>query len=259
MNFLGFYPIYRRELRSYVLSPPVYVLVALFFFMAGLIFYGIFENFSLLSANPEQRRILGFERLNFTTHVIGQYFWAVHFLMITVVPLLTMRLIAEEMKSGTFELLRSLPFSDWNIVWGKFLAAYTVVVLMTVLSGYLVFVMARFGAPEYPVLLVSYLGLLVAGAGYVAIGIFASSLTENQFVAGIVGFVLLLSLYLVGDLSAPGSEGIARFAEALGMRSHSEPFSRGLLRIEDVAYFLVVLVAFLFLTCRSLEARRSKQ
>lgn len=255
---LKFYPIYRRELRSYLTSPSVYIAVAMYFFLSGMFFYGILENFSQLSSNAEYRREVGMNEINFTLHVVSQVFWSVNFLMLFVVPVFTMRLLAEEKKSGTFEFLASLPFSDWNIVTAKFLAAYTLVGGMMVVGMYYVLVMYRFGAPEMPVVWVAYFGSLLAAASYVAIGLFASSLTENQIVAAIIAFVLLLGFFMIGDVTAPASRGINRLLEALSMRYHSEQLTRGLIRIEDVAYFAMIMAVFLFLTCRNLEIRRWK-
>lgn len=253
---LNFYPIYRRELKSYLGSPAVYIAVGLYFFLTGLFFYGILENFSHLSGNAEYRRQLGINEVNFTRHVVAQLFWASNFLLLFVVPIFTMRLLAEEKKTGTFELLNSLPFTDWSIVVAKFLAAYTLVAGMIILSSYYVLVMYRLSTPEMPVVLVALLGALLASAAYVAIGLFASSLTENQIVAAIVGFVLLLAFFMIGDVTTPASRGISRLLEVLSMRYHSEQFTRGLIRTEDVAYFSMLVALFLFLTCRVLELRR---
>lgn len=255
---LKFYPIYRRELKSYLSTPAVYVVIALYFFMSGLIFYGILDSFSQASGSAEIRKEMGIERVNFTLHVVGQLFYSMNFLMIFVVPIVTMRLLAEEKKSGTFELLKSLPFTDWNIVTAKFLAAYTLLASMIIASGYYIVVMARYGSPEMPVVSVAFFGALVSAAGYAAIGLFASSLTENQIVSSLVAFVLLLGFFLVGEVAPPSSGGWGRFLEMISMRYHTDQFTRGLLRMEDIAYFIMLVAIFLFLTCRSLEIRRWK-
>ncbi len=254
--WLKFLPIYRRELKSYLTTPAVYVAVAMFFFLSGIFFFGILENFSQLSANAEYRKEMGVETVNFTRHVVGQVFWSMNFLFLFVVPMFTMRLLAEEKKTGTFEVLVSLPFTDWNIVTAKFLAAFTLLAGIMVISGYYVVVMLRFGVPEMPVVAVAMVGVLAASAAYAAIGLFASSLTENQIVAAILAFVLLFGLYLLGDLTTPASGGLNRTLEALSMRYHADQFSKGLLRLEDIAYFVMLTAIFLFLTCRSLEIRR---
>jgi len=252
----NFYPIYRREIRSYFKSPSAYIAIGLFLFMSGLLFYGILENFSLLSGDAQYRREMGFEKINFTRHVVSNLYWVINFLLLFVVPSFTMRLLAEEKKTGTFELLVSLPFRDWDIVLGKFLAAFTVIGVMLGICAYYVLVMMRFGTPEMPVVLVAYLGSFIVAATYVAIGLFASSLTENQIVAAILAFVILLGLYLIGDLSTPSIGPLSRLLQALSLRYHSEQFTHGLIRVQDIAYFVAVLVIALFLTCRVLELRR---
>lgn len=256
--WLRFFPIYRRELKSYFTSPSVYVAVGMYFLLSGLFFYGILVNFSELSGSAEYRKQMGVEEVNFTRQVVWQLYWSVSFLMLFVVPIFTMRLIAEEKKSGTFELLKSLPFTDWNIVAGKFLAAYTLVAGMMLLSSYYILLMVRFGRPELPVVFVAFLGVFIVSAGYVAIGLFASSLTENQIVAAIVAFVALLGFFLIGDVTTPASAGWGRLLQLLSMRYHSEQFTRGLVRMEDIAYFGILVAGFLFLTCRVLELRRWK-
>lgn len=256
MNPLKFFPIYRRELKSYLTSPTVYVCVALFLFMSGLIFYGIMNDFSRASSDAEYRQENNIGTVNFTLLVVRQMFFALNFLLIFIVPIFTMRQLAEEKKTGTFELLKSLPFTDWNIVMAKFLSAYTVVAGMLVLSGYYGLVMMKYGNPEMPVFAVAMLGALMASAAYTAIGLFASALSENQIVSAIVAFVLLMFFFLVGEFIPPESRGIGRLLEILSLRYHTDQFARGLLRLEDAAYFMLLVIIFLFLTTRTLELRR---
>lgn len=256
MNPLKFFPIYRRELKSYLTSPTVYVCVGLFLFMSGLIFYGIMNDFSHASVDKEYRTQEGIGTLNFTFLVVRQMFFALNFLLLFIVPIFTMRQLAEEKKSGTFELLKSLPFTDWNIVIAKFLSAYTIVAGMLLISGYYTLLMMRFGHPELPVVGVAMIGCLMASAAYTAIGLFASSLTENQIVSAIVAFVLLMILFLIGEFVPAASSGIPRLLEILSLRYHTDQFALGLLRLEDAAYFLLLVVIFLFLTTRTLEIRR---
>ena len=256
MNPLKFYPIYRRELKSYLTSPTVYVCVALFLFMSGLIFYGIMSNFSYASTNKEYQVQEGLGTLNFTRIVVQQMFFSLNFLLIFIVPIFTMRQLAEEKKTGTFELLNSLPFTDWNIVIAKFLSAYTVVAGMQIIGSYYLLIMLRYGDPELPVFFVGMLGALLASAAYTAIGLFSSALTENQIVSAIVAFVLLLFFFLVGEFIPAASSGIPRLLEILSMRYHTDQFALGIVRMEDAAYFALIIVIFLFLTTRILEVRK---
>jgi ABC-2 type transport system permease protein len=232
--------------------------VAIFFFLSGLFFFGVLISFSEASTNAEYRRQLGMEQVNFTLHVAGQLFASVNFLLVMLTPMFTMRLLAEERKTGTFELLTSLPFSDMDIVLSKFLAAWTLLLAILTMSLVYVGVMMAVGRPEVPVLLVAYLGLALASAVYAAIGLFASSLTENQIVAAIVGLAGLLAFFLVGDILPGSSDGVGRVLERLSLRAHTEQFTRGLIRLEDMTYLILMTVTFLFLTLRVLEVRRWK-
>jgi ABC-2 type transport system permease protein len=254
----NFLPLYRRELSSYSSSPAVYAAVAIFFFLSGLFFFGVLVSFAEASTNAEYRRQIGLDRVNFTVHVAGQLFASMNFLLVMLTPMITMRLLAEERKTGTFELLTSLPFSDADIVVAKFLAAWTL--LMAILGTSLLYVLVMFsiGRPEFPVILVAYLGLALASAVYVAIGLLASSVTENQIVAAILGIAGLLALYLIGDITPASSDGIGRYLEMLSLRAHTEQFTRGLVRLEDILYLVLMTGAFLFLTLRILEVRRWK-
>lgn len=253
-----FFPIYRRELKSYFTSPAVYVSMAMFFFLSGFFFYGILDDFSTLSGNAQYQKEMGYTEVNFTRDVVARLFWSINFILLMVVPIFTMRLLAEEKKSGTFELLKSLPFTDWNIVIAKFLAAYTLLAIMLLVCLYYVGIAVYYGKPEIAVIWVAVVGSFVTAAAYVAIGVFASSVTENQIVAAIIAFAALLMLFLIGDVTTAASTGVSRMLEFLSMRYHSDQFTRGLLRAEDVAYFVVIVLGFLFLTCRSLELRRWK-
>lgn len=257
---LNIAPIVVRELRSYVTSPAVFVAIAAFLFMSGFMFYGTITNYSDLSANANYRRQMGFETLNYTKHVISQVFFAVSILMIMVVPIMTMRLIAEEQRTGTFEVLRSLPFSDWDIVLAKFTACFILVGIMLGINFIVqVLIMVGFGPAELPVVFVAILGTYLTAAACVSIGLFASAITESQITAAIISCVALLTFWLIGDLTPTGSASfITRIFEQLSMRVHSEPFTRGVLRINDIIYFVFLTYAFLFMTVRSLELGRSK-
>jgi ABC-2 type transport system permease protein len=252
----NFLPLYRRELSSYITAPSVYAAVAIFFFLSGLFFFGVLVSFAEASTNAEYRRQLGLDKVNFTVHVAGQLFSSMNFLLVILTPMFTMRLLAEERKSGTFELLTSLPFSDADIVVAKFLAAWTLLLGILGLSLVHVAIMLAVGQPEVTVVLIAYLGLALASAVYVAIGLLASSLTENQIVAAILGLAGLLAFFLVGDIMPGSSSGIGGYLELLSLRAHTEQFTRGLIRLEDVVYLLVMTVSFLFLTLRVLEVRR---
>jgi ABC-2 type transport system permease protein len=167
-----------------------------------------------------------------------------------------MRLFSEEKKSGTFELVVTYPLRDWDILIGKYLAAVSVVVLMLIVSFSYAIVMMVIGNPEIPVILTSYLGIILLAMAYIAYGMFASSLTESQIVAAIMTFAGLFFFFLVGDLASARTGFVAEVLDQLSVRIHSMGFTSGIIESKDIAYFLLFTFFFLFLTARVLESRR---
>jgi len=228
--------LWKKELRIYFLSPLAYVFLSAFLFLAGLFFYlGV-----TLTGEASLRVLLG-------NLAITQLF---------VLPMLTMRHFAEERRLGTLELLMTAPVSLGAIVLGKWLASLTLCLLMFL--GTLVFpaVLAYYGDPDWGVVFTSYLGLVGVAAAFCAAGLFASSLTDDQVAAGLVGIVLLLPFWLVGRAEALLPEEWADTLRPLSVLVHLDSFNRGVLDSADIFYFIAFTVIFLFLTYRSLESRR---
>ena len=180
------------------------------------------------------------------------------FLMIFFAPLLTMRLFAEERREGTLELLLTAPVSDGSIVFGKFMGAWFYYTLLLVLTFLYQFVLMAITQPDLGHAASAYLGIWLYGGATLAIGIFFSSLTENQIVAAFLSMVTLLLLWLgeqAGDLIA--NIDVALVVRALSMQGHfSSSFATGLLRAEDVAYFAGIIAVVLFATIRIVESNR---
>lgn len=248
-------PIYKKEIKLYLQSPSVYVVGGLFFALAGLFFQDILVFFSQMSVSAQMRYRLGFFELNMTQFVVRNTFSLINFLLLFVVPILTMRLFAEEKKSGTFELLVTYPFRDWELLIGKYLAALSIIALFLLISVVYALLMIIIGQPEVPVILSSYLGIFLLAMAYVAYGIFASSLTENQIVSAILTFAGLLVLYLIGDLAAAETGFLSTLLDAISIRLHAVNFTIGVIETKDIAYFILFTVLFLFLTARVLESR----
>jgi ABC-2 type transport system permease protein len=253
---LNFYPVYRREMKAYFQSPSLYVIAGLFFALAGLFFYDILVFFVNLSMDRNLQNAYGQMDLNVTQFVVRNTFSLLNFLLIFVIPMLTMRLIAEEKKSGTFELLVTCPLRDIDLLLGKYFSCLSIIVLFFVVSLAYPIVTIAVGQPELPVIATCYLGLLLIAFAYVAFGFFASSVTENQIVAAIICFAGLLIFYLIGDLSAAELGRFGSILSALSLREHSANFTQGVIDGKDVVYFVFFTFFFLFLTARVLEARR---
>ena len=250
------FPIYKRELGAYFQNPGVYVTLAVFLAVSGWFVYSGIAWFIRLCMDPRMKYQYGMASFNFTEFVVKDTFGIISFLFLFVIPLLTMRLFAEEKKSGTFEILTTCPVTAWGRVLGKYLAALTVVVILLVVSLIFPAIFGWLGDPEWPVVVSSYLGLLLIGTAYVAFGTFASTLTENQIIAAVVTFFGLLAFYLIGDMGFAGVGAVSRVFDALSIREHSDNLIRGRILTEDITYFVAFAVGFLFLANHVLESRR---
>ncbi|QYJ68007.1 gliding motility-associated ABC transporter permease subunit GldF [Flavobacterium litorale] len=232
-----------REIKSFFGSPIGYLVIAVFLLLNGL-FLWVFEgDFNILNS--------GFADLS-------PFFTLAPWILIFLIPAVTMRSFSDEKKQGTIELLFTKPLSVWQIVNGKFLGALVVITLAILPTFVYVFVISDFGNPEGNIdmgsTIGSYFGLLFLVAGYTAIGIFASTLSDNQIVAFIVAILLCFLFYF-------GFEGIAEYANyasrlvaALGMESHYKSMSRGVLDTRDIIYFVTIAVLFLSFTVFKLKS-----
>jgi ABC-2 type transport system permease protein len=170
--------------------------------------------------------------------------------------MITMRLFAEEKRSGTIELLMTSPINDWEIVMGKWLAAlslYTIMLLVSVLHMAILF---RYGSPDWRPLVVGYLGLLLQGGCLLAIGTFVSTCTSNQIVAGAIGFAISLLLFVLNWVSEFGSSVTERVIGYFSVQAHFESFSKGVIDSKDIIFYVTMIALGLFLTSRSLESVR---
>ena len=197
--------------------------------------------------------------LNVTDYVMRSLFSNISVILLLLMPLVTMRLFADERRSGTIELLLTYPVRDGAVLAGKYLAAITVYVTMLAMTLVYPAITWWFASRVEPgVLLTGYLGLLLMGASFLAVGIFASSLTENQIVAAIVAFGVLLAVWITGWFadSAGGTWGAV--LRHLSLLEHFDSFAKGVVDTKDVLYYVNFTIVALFLTLRSLEARRWK-
>ncbi|MBM3333259.1 ABC transporter permease subunit [Candidatus Sumerlaeota bacterium] len=253
---LSCFPIYKRELRAYFQNPWVYVTLAIFMAVSGWFVHAGVAFFNRMCFTRQMQYQMSMMPMNFTEFVVKDIFGVISFLFLFVIPLLTMHLFAEEKKSGTFELLVTCPVTDWGMVLGKYFAALTVIVVFLALSLVFPFTMSRLGDVEKPVIRSAYLGLLLISISYAAFGTFASTLAESQIIAAVVTFFGLLTFYLIGDMGIGGTGLLSRVFEALSIRQHSENLIRGRILSEDITYFILLAVGFLFLANHVLESRR---
>ncbi len=230
--------IFLKEIKSYFYSPMAYILIGLFLLLTALFFIPYL--------------MYGYGNFNEALSTMG-------FILIVVVPMLTMRILAEDRKNGTEVLLITSPSSITSIVLGKFFAAYFVFLVMTVLTFVFPIVQLAFGAKFTAQLVGGYIGFLLLGATYVAVGVFASSLTENQVVAAIISYATLLIMWLASNLSGVIGGTIGKVVGWISILSRYEDFNRGILGLSPVVYYLSFVAVFLFLTVRVIEKRRWSQ
>tara|TARA_B110000116_G_scaffold172379_1_gene149006 strand:- start:1302 stop:2021 length:720 start_codon:yes stop_codon:yes gene_type:complete len=233
------YSIAYKELLIYFSSPMAYIIAGVFFSLTGVFFVSSIEGaFAEASA-----------RVLFSN--------STYFLMPLIPPLLTMRLLAEEQKLGTLELLLTSPIRDYEIVIAKFLASFIILLAMTLFTLFYMFLLFIYNAnPDIGPMISTYIGFILYAMVALSIGLLASSLTSNQIVAASVGFGIIFLFTILHRINEVIEGPIATIIEHLSLLEHFESFSRGVIDTKDVAYFIVMTCTFIFLTVRSLESRR---
>jgi len=228
----------RREIRAYFNSPVAYIVVTVFMLLAGYLFWSQL----FLEKQAELRGYFNLTPLVFTF----------------IVPAITMRLVAEEKGSGTLEMLITMPVRDWEVVLGKFLAAMALLAAMVGMTLFYGLTLALMGPIDRGPLITGYLGLLLMGGAYMAIGVMASSLTRNQIVAFILAFAISFALFIFGQITQFAPDWLAPVLAFLSIGNHFESLSRGVIDSRDVIYYLSVMVVALVIATASLESRKWK-
>jgi ABC-2 type transport system permease protein len=255
-NFLA---IYTKELRSYFVSPVAYVIAGVFLFLSGYLFRNILMQFNFWCLQFGQRaQMMGGQMpaLNLNEMVVTQFFSVMDFIWLLVIPMLTMRLIAEEKKSGTIELLMTSPLSTAEILLGKFAACLTLYTLIVALTGIYCVILELYGSPDWGPILSAYFGYLLLGGTFIGVGLLASALTENQIVAVLLGFGMLLLLWLIDWSASFAGPTAAKILQYVSIIEHLKDFQRGVIDTKDVVFYLSFIFLSLFLTSRVLESRR---
>lgn len=234
------FTIFKRELRSYFSSPIGYVFIIFYLLVSNAFFFFVQEFF-----RQGQVSMRG-------------YFSAMPWVFLFFVPAITMRLWAEEKKMGTVELLLTMPLKEGEVVFGKFLAAFAFLAITLAFSLTIPATLIYLGKPDIGVIVGSYVGALFLGSAYLAIGLYISSLTENQVVAFIISLAVIFMLLLVGMapvwLGAMGT--VAAVCEYVSLLSHFNNVTRGVIDSRDVVYYVSVIALFLYLNVKNIEARK---
>ncbi|MEK9629227.1 MAG: ABC transporter permease subunit [Nitrospinota bacterium] len=245
----------KRDLGSFFNSPIFYVVTTVFLMVYSYIFINILSFFSLQSMQSGQFQQMGMA-LNINEMVIEPSFQNMAVILLLIIPVVTMRSFAEEKKSKTFRLLLSSPVHLKEIVFGKFMACMIVVFLMIFLSSYSIGFLFMIGEPDLGPVLTGYLGVLLMAGCYVSVGIFASSLTENQIVAAVITFGFSLFMWVIGWGAQTADSGTGQVLQYLSVIEHMDRFLKGMIETSDLAYYISFIIFGLFLCHRTLDSNR---
>lgn len=244
----------RKELGSYFTSPIAYILLLMFGVIFGFMFWNALGEFIVAGMEMQMRGQP--TPMNLNEWIISPLLHNVAVIGLFFIPLITMRLFAEEKRTGTIELLATSPIRDIEIIIGKWLAAiglYSCLLLFTAVNFGFLF---KYGNPDWKPLAIGYLGLLLEAAGLLAIGTFISTLTKNQIVAAATTFGICLLLLVFGWVSAYDTSTWASVLSYLSLSTHMESFAKGVLDSKDAVFYVTVIFFGLFFTARSMESLR---
>ena len=245
----------KRDLGSFFNSPIFYVITTVFLIIYSYIFVNILSFFSMQSMQSGKFQEMGIA-LNINEMVIEPSFQNMAVVLLLIIPIVTMRSFAEEKKSKTFRLLLSSPVHLKEIIWGKFLACMIVITLMVLISSYSIGFLFMIGEPDIGPVLTGYLGILLTAGCYVSIGIFASSLTENQIVAAVITFGFSLFMWVIGWGAQTANSTTGQVLQYLSVIEHMDRFLKGMIETSDLAYYLSFIIFGLFLCYRTLDSNR---
>ena len=243
-----------KELRSYFASPIAYILIGFFSLLFGYFFY-VF----LMIFNQQSQQMMQFGQgggANINQMMIRGLFQNTAVVILFTMPMITMRTYSEEKRSGTIELLLTSPLTDLEIILGKFLGALALYATMLMVTMLYMVMLFKISNPEWRPIAAGYLGLLLMGGCFVSAGLFISSLTKNQIVAGFLTFATFLMFWVVnwiGESSGPTTRDIVAY---LSIVEHFDDFARGIIDTKHVIYYLSFITFGLFLTAKSVDSER---
>lgn len=240
----------QKELKGYFVSPIAYGLMAMFALISG------WFSYIAIALSLERAMMSRGGPMDVNEWILRPVVSNMGVISLFLIPMITMRLFAEEKRSGTIELLITSPVRDLEIILGKWLGAmgmYGCILAIALINLSFVFM---YGNPDWRPLATAYLGMMLQGGALLSIGTFLSNTTKNQIVAGVATFGLCLLMWTFDWVTSFKTDGWAKVMSYLSLTSHFEPFSKGVIDSKDVVYFVSVIVLGLFLTARSLESLR---
>ncbi|MFH1574796.1 MAG: ABC transporter permease [Acidobacteriota bacterium] len=248
--------IWQREMQAYFVSPIAYVVLTVFLVLSGFFFYSMLSY--AIQSSMMQGQFGNTQPMDVPGMVSRSFFGTTSVILLFMIPMLTMGLFAEEKRHGTIELLMTTPVGNLQAMMGKYLASLSVLFIMFLGSGITVSALFLYGDPEWKPILGGFLGLLLYGAALLSVGLFISTLTENQIVSVVITFGVILVLWLI-DSFAANAVGVTReVLSYLSVIGHLDDFIKGVIDTSHVIFYLTFAFVGLFLTYRSLESMRWK-
>jgi ABC-2 type transport system permease protein len=244
----------RKELGSYFASPIAYILLVIFGLIVGYFFWFFLARFVIVGMEMQMRGQM--YPMSINDDIVRPLLGNLSVIGLFFIPMITMRLFAEEKRTGTIELLATSPVRDTEIILGKWLAAlalYCCLLLFTAVNFAFLF---KYGNPEWKTLLINYLGLLLQAGAFLALGTFISTLTKNQIVAGAITFGVILLLWIIAWVGEYETATWARVLTYMSVITHFESFGKGVIDTKDAVFYLTVIFLGLFFTARSMESLR---
>ena len=244
----------QKELKSYFASPVAYIVIGFFAIMFGWFFVNLLYYFERMSMQSGMMGQGG--TMNVNEMLIAPLFLNVSVILLFTLPLVTMRTYSEEKRSGTIELLLTSPLTDFEIVMGKFLGGLVLYASMLAITLPHVGLLFVYGNPEWQTVATGYLGLLLMGGCFLSLGLFISSLTKNQIVAGMVTFAVFLMFWVINWMASFSSPTTQAVLTHLSITEHLNDFTKGVLDTKHLVYYLSFIGFGLFLTVSAVDTER---
>lgn len=249
--------LYKRDLKSYFTSPIAYVVTALFVAISGVFFYALLTRFLNIQMQAMFRAQQMGQNIpvNVNEFLIRPLLSNMSIIALFMIPMITMRSFSEDKRSGTMELLLTSPVTNTQLILGKFFAAFSLYAVMIVISFIYPLILTIYGQPEMVPTIMGYLGLLFLGIATVSVGVLISSMTENQIIAAVGTFAIMMLFWMVGWLGS-GDTAFSHIAQYVSLIGHMDDFTKGVFDTTHLVYYASFMFLGLFLTYQSIESTK---
>jgi len=248
-----------KELRAYFHSPIAYLVMTVYSALCGFFFFSFMATYVVQTFRMQAMGGMGAPPMNLNEYIVRPLLEGIlTVVLLLLIPLITMRLYAEEKRSGTIELLLTSPLTDLQIILGKFLGAFALYLVLILLTALYVSLLFLYGNPNGKPMLAGLLGMLLFGGALLALGMWISTFTKNQIIAGSVGMAAFLLLYVLDWASSYSNGAVGRVLSYMALTTHFDNFAKGVIDLSDVVYYASVIVLGIFLTGRSVEALKGR-